>query len=639
MQKCQQFIKSLMKPRCHMELRAIRVGGGVTGRMFADSAAEVEKFALRYGRDAEIYMGVAPRISSNGTGGLSNCAFPTALWIDADDEATTRAELALFDLDPSAIIHSGRGLHVYWFLRDESGDVGEVKRALRQLALRLEGDVKSAEPAHILRVPQTMNHKYSPPRPVKVEYIDVDKKYDIAEILKVTAPSNGIPKSAAYIKGRAYMADLPPAVQGEHGDDATYRAACVLVRDMGLDTDDALELMMEWNTRCEPPWSSSDLMKKIKSAEAYGINDRGISDPAVDFEDFGGVDNVNIGPDEESNLVKLSKKYKVVNDNGTMHIYEKIRNEELNRQEWRWSSKKDFLEICQSVEQLPLKQIGEKKNHTPIYMPTAKYWLDVWQGKKTFNGMTMRPECPEERTPDGMLNMWKGFAYVPRPGSWVLFKNFIFETICRWDTESYEYILNWMARAVQYPSKPAETAIVLKGKKRAGKGTFGKAFYKLFGEHGITSSNSKHLVGNFNGHLRSCVVLFADEAFYAGDKDGESKLKGLITEPALMYESKGKNPVMGRNCLHIIMASNLDWVVPAGMDNERRFAVFELEDNNRNTQEWNKLYDELNNGGREAMLYDLMNRDISNFDPMRVPQTEALAAQKEHGMDSGCRWL
>ena len=42
--------------------------------------------------------------------------------------------------------------------------------------------------------------------------------------------------------------------------------------------------------------------------------------------------------------------------------------------------------------------------------------------------------------------------------------------------------------------------------------------------------NSKHLVGAFNGHLRNCLLLFADEAFWAGDKQGESVLKGMLTK-------------------------------------------------------------------------------------------------------------
>jgi len=32
------------------------------------------------------------------------------------------------------------------------------------------------------------------------------------------------------------------------------------------------------------------------------------------------------------------------------------------------------------------------------------------------------------------------------------------------------------------------------------------------------------LVGNFNAHLIDCVLLFADEAFWAGDKQGENTL-------------------------------------------------------------------------------------------------------------------
>ncbi len=455
-----------------MELRAIHVGGGVRARTFVTTWKDVEQFSIKYGRDAEIYFGVAPRIKSGEGGGATNCRPPAALWIDADDERAARAELAMFDLDPSVIVRSGRGLHVYWMLRDMPDDMDQIKLALRQLAKRLEGDMRSAEPAHVLRIPGTMNHKYSPPRMVEIEEMRLDRLYDFSKIVDATTL-----KSAAYIKGRAYMDELPPAIQGEHGDDSTYAAACVLVRDLGLDHDDALSLMLEWNQKCAPPWTEAELMKKIRGADAYGTNEKGVSDPAVDFEEVAKSNgDANIGPIEESNFTKLSKKYKIVNDNGTLHVYEKIRNEELNCEEWRWSRRKDFLEICQSVERLPLYQYkhGKTKEGDPKYkyMPTGQYWLDHWPRKETFNGITMRPECREERTPDGMLNMWKGFAYMPKPGVWSIFKNFIFESICRWDPESYEYIMNWMARAIQYPAKPAETAIVLKGKKRTGKGTF-----------------------------------------------------------------------------------------------------------------------------------------------------------------------
>ncbi len=632
-----KFLTLLMKPRCHMELRAIKVGGGVVGRQWADNAEEVEKFSLRYGRDAEIYMGVAPRTGRGGT--LADCALPTALWIDADDEKAARAELALFELDPSMMVRSGRGLHVYWLLNGKGPrDQDQVKQALRQLATRLEGDIKSAEPAHILRVPGTMNHKYVPFRPVEVEYIRDDLRYKIEDILSATTPTSK-PRSAAFLKGRAYLADLDPAVQGEHGDDATYRAACVLVRDLGLDEADSLELLREWNQKCIPPWTEGDLLKKIHGAENYAVGDRGAADPSIDFEEVAGLKEDDADFVTKSLTQKLTERFYVVNDNdGKVRIYEKTRDMGLSRDFWKSYRPQDFLEMCKYVMHLPLKKRGETKTGDPVYAPLGKIWLET-NGNQTFNGMTMMPECGDKRTPDGMLNMWTGFAFKPQAGSWVMLKNLIFESLCRWDASSYDYILKWMALAVQRPWEPAGTALVFRGKKGTGKGTLGRAFYKLFGQHGMHFASRDLLTGRFNAHLRDCVALFADEAFYAGDKAGESVLKAFITEPALVYEGKGKDPTMGRNCLHVIMASNLDWVVPAGMDNERRFAVFDVEDDDHGRVWWNRLYNELNNGGIEGMLHELMHINISEFDVRRVPQNSALSAQRVHGMDYMAAWL
>ena len=68
-------------------------------------------------------------------------------------------------------------------------------------------------------------------------------------------------------------------------------------------------------------------------------------------------------------------------------------------------------------------------------------------------------------------------------------------------------------------------------------------------------------------------MLFADEAFFAGDRSHESILKALITEETLMIEPKGVDPFAVRNCLHLIMSSNNDWVIPAGADARRYFVL------------------------------------------------------------------
>jgi hypothetical protein len=207
--------------------------------------------------------------------------------------------------------------------------------------------------------------------------------------------------------------------------------------------------------------------------------------------------------------------------------------------------------------------------------------------------------------------------------------------------DHYEYVLNWLAYMVQHPSRAAEVAMCFKGEKGTGKGTLGRAAAMLAGAHGLHISSPEHLVGRFNSHLQNCICLFADEAFWAGDKAGEAKLKQLVTEPTIAYEGKGRDAVMGKNHVHIIMAANGDWVVPAGLDGERRFAVFQVNSSRRGDKAFFKALNHqmYHAGGIEAMLFDLLARDIEGWAPRdEVPATSALVDQKVMTMDDVERW-
>lgn len=359
----------------------------------------------------------------------------------------------------------------------------------------------------------------------------------------------------------------------------------------------------------------------------------------MDFADV--IEMPEVGPIEKTTLQKLTERFYVVNDNdGKVRIYEKVMDEGMTRYRWKAYGLQDFLNTCKYIEKfglIPDPSGKRNKDGQVVFVPVYKYWLEA-PGNRTFNGMVMLPECKNEKTPQGALNMWTGFRYTPRQGSWDTVKTLILDSLCSGDQVSYDYVIKWMARAVQKPWEPAGTALVFRGGKGAGKSTLGTIFYKLFGHHGMPVSNAKHLVSNFNAHLRDCVALFADEAFWAGDKDGESSLKSLITESIITYEAKGKDLYAGRNYLHIIMVSNSDWVVPASMD-ERRFAVCDVEIVH-DSKWFDQLYHEMNNcGGMEAMLYELIHMDISDFNIRDVPQNEALSAQKIHGMNPLAAWL
>ncbi len=261
--------------------------------------------------------------------------------------------------------------------------------------------------------------------------------------------------------------------------------------------------------------------------------------------------------------------------------------------------------------------------------PIGNVWLKSYD-RKTFEKVVMMPkgECPPN-----YYNLWRGFSVEPRQGSWKLFERHLREFVCQGVDEHYQYLIRWMASSVQNPDEQGWAAVILRGDRGSGKGLAAQYFGRLFGQHFMHITNPKHLTGQFNSHLRDCLFLFVDEAYWAGDPSAESVLKGLVTEEEIVIEGKGKDIERYPNRLHILMATNNDWVVPAG-GKERRFFVLDIDDSKIGDKSYfDSLVEEMNGDGRSALLYDLLRMDLSNFDVRKVPNTEALTEQKIHSLD------
>ncbi len=135
------------------------------------------------GHAEDLYFGVATR-KSDRDGSLENCAQLPALFVDIDAKNEVPQMGNLLDAcqcPPSIVINSGGGQHAYWLLReplDLAEDRDEAYRLLRGLAAAVGGDPAAAEPARILRIPNTVNRKYSPARRVTVQTFDPDRRYN-----------------------------------------------------------------------------------------------------------------------------------------------------------------------------------------------------------------------------------------------------------------------------------------------------------------------------------------------------------------------------------------------------------------------------------------------------------------------------
>lgn len=320
-------------------------------------------------------------------------------------------------------------------------------------------------------------------------------------------------------------------------------------------------------------------------------------------------------------ILRLNQKHAIVDYSGQILVMNENYDPSLERQYQTFSKKTDFFDRYANRQMQdpdnPKKQITE-----------AQFW---WKhpARRSYEGIIFSPG----RDVPGYYNLWKGLAAKAIPGNWSYFKNHIYNIIACGNQEIFHWIMSWMARIVQDPGgdKPG-TSIVLRGGQGTGKTFFARMFGSLFGRHYLYLSNSSHLTGQFNHHLRDALVVFVDEGFLVGDKKSEGLLKSMVTEQVLNIEQKFRDLTTVKNHINLIIASNNENIVPAGVD-ERRFFVTDISE----AQKQNKAYFEaieqqMKTGGREAMLFDLLNWRYDLNILRTIPRTKALFDQKYNSM-------
>jgi hypothetical protein len=273
------------------------------------------------------------------------------------------------------------------------------------------------------------------------------------------------------------------------------------------------------------------------------------------------------------------------------------------------------------------------------HVPLGTFWFNN-PDRRQYKGITF---MPGESSPyQGNYNLWGGFSVEPIPSnssepfdveafSW--FWDHIHKNISNGDDYTANYVISWMADIVQHPSERLGVSMVLRSDAQGtGKGLFAMILGHLFGNHYLHITNTRHMTGHFNAHLINCVLLFADEAFWAGDKQSEGTLKTLVTEPYRILEIKGKDAYQARNFTRLLIASNKSWVVPTELL-DRRFVILDVNPQRaRDTEYFGKMIKQMESGGYEALLWFLMNLKIDIDLRESMPETDAMKDSKVYSM-------
>ena len=258
----------------------------------------------------------------------------------------------------------------------------------------------------------------------------------------------------------------------------------------------------------------------------------------------------------------------------------------------------------------------------------GRWWIGQAQ-RRQYDGIVYAPNAAAKAT-HGKLNLWTGFACKPVEGD------------CSRTSPTFMTTFAPRTRSITstcstgWPT-PCRTLVGRARSRSSCAATRASARGLGLGSSGACSART---IGTFPRPAISPAtsMLISSSArsfspmrpFSRATRRMKSILKAIITEQTLMIEPKGLNSYPVRNCLHIIMSSNSDWVVPAGADARRYFVVTVGDAHKQDHPYFAAIVKQMESGGREALLHHLLSRDLSDFNVRDVPQTEALADQKAH---------
>lgn len=545
---------------------------------------------------------------------------------------------------PTIIVFSGGGYNALWLLREPLVLDGTLEKAEDAKRYNLQLEMRfGADSCHnidrILRLPGTMNRPNSRKRkkgrkPVVAQLVKYDPScvYDLSAFTKASAVqeaddgfSGGQVQVSGNVERLSSVDELTVdewckvlIVQGENPDEPTkyesrsealFAVCCEMVRE-GYD-DDAI-----FSVITDPDFLiSSSVLDKGSSTERYAVRQiERAREEAVDPW-----------------LRKMNERHAVISNwGGRCRVMEEIHDYAMGRPRLTKQTFDDFKNRYMNQYVV----IGvDGKTQDDVKIPLGAWWLKQ-EHRRQYDTIVFLPG----QDVTGSYNLWRGFSCDATPGDCSLYIDHLMKIVCSGDEEHFNYLIGWMATAVQNPGSPGHVAVVLRGRQGTGKSFFARVFGALFGRHFLQVSDSKHLVGSFNAHLRDCVILFGDEAFYAGDKKHESVLKTLITEDTITIEAKGVDAEASSNCVHLIMASNESWVVPIALDDRRFFVLDVSDERTRDGAYFARIYKQMDNGGMEALLHMLLTYDLSDFDVRKAPETEALQEQKEMSLGAEHEW-
>jgi len=289
-----RFFESLYK-NCSGQIE-LRVFGKVQKFYDPMDMTGINSFCNQHRRE-DLYFGVATRDGQDkgGTrGGKQNVVHIPAAWCDIDFKVLPPEQayqkLKSFPFQPSIIVRSGGGVHLYWLLKEPAAraEISTIEDVNRRIAVGLGGDLNACDAARVLRIPDSLNYKYKKARQVVIRRMD-DFYYELGDFLDILPQSDKTARSGLRSvsekdpSGQAAFPDwfqnLMQGVAKGARNNSGARIAGYLVN--YLPAPVILTILRTWNKSNGPPLEDNEVAKIVNSVSRYQPSARN-SRPKID---------------------------------------------------------------------------------------------------------------------------------------------------------------------------------------------------------------------------------------------------------------------------------------------------------------------------------------------------------------------
>ncbi len=273
-------------------------------------------------------------------------------------------------------------------------------------------------------------------------------------------------------------------------------------------------------------------------------------------------------------------------------------------------------------------------------------WSSIWRKQKylkTYENVDFLPQplpCPNHT-----MNTFNGLRAEKLQNcddvDIELFKNHI-DILSGNDKKGSEYIINYLAHAVQKPGELPRVALVFQSEQGTGKNIFFENFVrKLLGaEYLLQTAEMDKVIGRFS-MINNKLFVIMDETSGKDSFTNSDKIKNIITAEQIAWERKGIDGININNCGRYLFFSNNDTPVKIE-SSDRRYVVYKCSTERQNDRDYFKAMSNLfNDDDAIKTFYNyLMSIDIEEWDSINDrPITQAYKDIQSANVPSMAKWL